>query len=78
MDRAIPVQLDEDKIMITFLEYESPYLSVHDVVFSSTRAADPRKRMPTRSCASAPKGSSNRWSRPGFGSSKRVMAEASR
>ena len=33
MDRAIPGWLDEDKIMITFLEYEPLHLSVHDVVF---------------------------------------------
>ena len=33
MDRAIPGRLDEDKIMITFLEYEPLHLSVHDVVF---------------------------------------------
>lgn len=33
MDRATPGRLDEDKIMITFLEYEPLHLSVHDVVF---------------------------------------------
>jgi hypothetical protein len=33
VDRAIPGRLDEDKIMITFLEYEPLHLSVHDVVF---------------------------------------------
>ena len=33
MDRATPGRLDEDKIMITFLEYEPLHLSGHDVVF---------------------------------------------
>lgn len=31
-DRAIPVRLDEDKIMTTFLEYEPEYVNVHDMV----------------------------------------------
>ena len=33
VDRAIPVRLDEDRIMITFLEYEPLHVNVHDVVF---------------------------------------------
>lgn len=33
VDRAIPVRLDEDRIMITFLEYEALHVNVHDVVF---------------------------------------------
>jgi hypothetical protein len=33
VDRATLGRLDEDKIMITFLEYEPLHLSVHDVVF---------------------------------------------
>ena len=33
VDRAIPVRLDEDRIMVTFLEYEPLHVNVHDVVF---------------------------------------------
>ncbi len=33
VDRAIPVRLDEDRIMVTFLEYEPPHVNVHDLVF---------------------------------------------
>jgi len=33
VDRATLGRLDEDKIMITFLEYEPLHLSGHDVVF---------------------------------------------
>ena len=33
VDRAIPVRLDEDRIMITFLEYEALHVNVHDVMF---------------------------------------------
>lgn len=33
VDRAIPVRMDDDKIMITFLEYEPLHVNVHDVVF---------------------------------------------
>jgi SAM-dependent methyltransferase len=31
--RVIPVRLDEDRIMVTFLEYEPLHVNVHDVVF---------------------------------------------
>ena len=33
VDRAVPVRLDEDRIMLTFLEYEPAHVNVHDVVF---------------------------------------------
>ena len=33
VDRAIPVRLDEDRIIITFLEYEALHVNVHDVMF---------------------------------------------
>jgi len=32
VDRAIPVRLDEDRVMITFLEYEPGHVNVHDVI----------------------------------------------
>lgn len=32
-DRAIPVRLDEGKIMVTFLEYEADHVNVHDLIF---------------------------------------------
>jgi SAM-dependent methyltransferase len=32
-DRAIPVRLDDDRIMATFLEYEAVRVNVHDIVF---------------------------------------------
>lgn len=32
VDRAIPVRLEEDRIMITFLEYEPLHVRVHDIV----------------------------------------------
>ena len=34
VDRAIPVRLDEDRIMTTFLEYEPGLVNVHDMVFT--------------------------------------------
>ena len=34
VDRAIPVRLDEDRIMTTFLEYETDRVNVHDMVFT--------------------------------------------
>ncbi len=34
VDRAIPVRLDEDRIMTTFLEYEPGRVNVHDMVFN--------------------------------------------
>lgn len=33
MDRAIPVRLDENKIMLTFLEYGPERVNAHDIVF---------------------------------------------
>jgi hypothetical protein len=33
VDQAIPVRLDEDGLMVTFLEYEPLQVNVHDVVF---------------------------------------------
>ena len=33
VDRAIPVRLDEDGIMLAFLEYEPAHVNVHDVIF---------------------------------------------
>ena len=33
-DRAIPVRMDEDRIMTTFLEYEPERVNVHDIVFT--------------------------------------------
>ena len=32
-DRAIPVRLDDERIMATFLEYEAERVNVHDMVF---------------------------------------------
>lgn len=37
-DRAIPVRMDEGRIMATFLEYEAEHVNVHDMIFE--RAAD--------------------------------------
>ncbi|HET7272490.1 MAG TPA: hypothetical protein VFI90_15565, partial [Rubrobacter sp.] len=33
-DRIIPVRMEDDRIMATFLEYEANHVSVHDIVFS--------------------------------------------
>lgn len=33
-DRIIPVRLDDDRIMATFLEYETERVNVHDIIFS--------------------------------------------
>jgi SAM-dependent methyltransferase len=33
MDRAIPLRMDDDRIMVTFLEYEADQINVHDMVF---------------------------------------------
>jgi len=35
-DRAIPVRMDDDRIMVTFLEYEADYVNVHDMVFEKS------------------------------------------
>lgn len=32
-DRAIPVRMEEDRIMATFLEYEAERVNVHDMIF---------------------------------------------
>ena len=32
-DRAIPVRMEDDRIMVTFLEYETNHVNVHDIVF---------------------------------------------
>jgi SAM-dependent methyltransferase len=32
-DRAIPVRMEDDRIMATFLEYEADRLNVHDIIF---------------------------------------------
>lgn len=32
-DRAIPVRLDDERIMATFLEYETERVNVHDIIF---------------------------------------------
>jgi SAM-dependent methyltransferase len=32
-DRSIPVRMEDDRIMATFLEYEADYVNVHDMVF---------------------------------------------
>ena len=32
-DRAIPVRMEDDRIMATFLEYEAEHVNVHDMVF---------------------------------------------
>ena len=32
-DRALPVRLEDDQIMATFLEYEAEHVNVHDIVF---------------------------------------------
>lgn len=33
LDRAIPVRMDEGRIMATFLEYEAERVNVHDLIF---------------------------------------------
>ena len=33
IDRIIPVRTDEDKLMVTFLEYEATHVRVHDLIF---------------------------------------------
>jgi SAM-dependent methyltransferase len=38
VDRAIPLRMDDERIMATFLEYESDRINVHDMVF--VRGAD--------------------------------------
>jgi SAM-dependent methyltransferase len=37
-DRAIPLRMDDERIMATFLEYETDRINVHDIVF--VRGAD--------------------------------------
>ena len=32
-DRSIPVRMEDDRIMATFLEYEADHVNVHDIVF---------------------------------------------
>ncbi len=38
VDRAIPLRMDDERIMATFLEYEANRINVHDMVF--VRGAD--------------------------------------
>jgi SAM-dependent methyltransferase len=33
IERLIPVRTDEDKLMVTFLEYEETHVQVHDLIF---------------------------------------------
>jgi SAM-dependent methyltransferase len=33
VDRSIPVRMEDDRIMATFLEYEADHVNVHDIVF---------------------------------------------
>lgn len=33
VERAVPVRLDEDRLMFAFLEYEPQHLVIHDIVF---------------------------------------------
>jgi SAM-dependent methyltransferase len=35
-DRAIPVRMDDERIMVTFLEYEAEHVNVHDLVFEKS------------------------------------------
>lgn len=37
-DRAIPLRMDDDRLMATFLEYQADHVNVHDMVF--VRGAD--------------------------------------
>lgn len=39
IDRVIPVKLDEDKLMSTFLEYEPNHVVVNDMIFVRTNGA---------------------------------------
>ena len=43
-DRAIPVRMEDDRIMATFLEYEADHVNVHDMVFErGTHGWDAKK-----------------------------------
>jgi hypothetical protein len=53
VDRAIPLRVDDERIMATFLEYEADRINVHDIVFVRGRTVGPCTSAPTRSSGSA-------------------------
>lgn len=58
-DRAIPVRMDDERIMATFLEYEKERVDVHDMVFEKgadgwemRKSAYPKLRLSTEAVSS--------------------------
>jgi SAM-dependent methyltransferase len=43
-DRAIPVRMEDDRIMATFLEYEADRVNVHDIIFEKSAQGWEAKR----------------------------------